>query len=175
MPAGSLTGDLSSGVTAVAAGYHHSLAVRNGNVYAWGENALEALGDRDGVEFDDSMQIDSTDLHNIIAVAAGQYNSYALSSDGSLWVWGDNTEAALGLGTLQQDYLTPQHLLPPSGYSFRSIDVDASANYFALATLAAVPEPTSVVLMVLALPGLAFAAAVRRCGNSICPRFLSVF
>jgi hypothetical protein len=40
---------------------------------------------------------------------------------------------------------------------------------------AAVPEPASIMLMALALPGLAFAAAVRRCGNCFCPRFLSVF
>ena len=40
-----LTGPLSGGVTAVAAGVYHSLAVRDGGVYAWGYNVDGQLGD----------------------------------------------------------------------------------------------------------------------------------
>jgi hypothetical protein len=55
-----------------------------------------------------------------------------------LWVWGYN------LGTTTTENLTPQHLLPPSGYKFTSID--AGGNH-ALATLAPVPEPASLSLL----------------------------
>jgi len=152
-----LPGVLASGVTAVAAGFHHSLAVQNGNVYAWGENSqYGALGDGTTTSHALPELIDPTDLHNIIAVAAGQQTSYALSSDGSIWDWGYNASGQLGLGNnLTDHYLTPQHLLPPSGYRFTSIDVDANATGFALATLAPVPEPSGLALTVIAIAGLA--------------------
>jgi alpha-tubulin suppressor-like RCC1 family protein len=132
---------LASGVTAVAAGKFHSLAVRNGGVYSWGANFDGDLGDGTTTAHYVPEQIDPADLHNIIAVAAGQNSSYALSSDGSLWDWGTNGRGDLGLGnTFQDNYLTPQHLLPPSGYKFTSIDVDAYGTH-AIATLAALPKP----------------------------------
>ena len=146
---------MSSGVTAVAAGDFHSLAVRNGNVYSWGHNADGQLGDGTTSNRYTPEEIDPTDLHNMVAVAGGVYSSYALSSDGSLWVWGSNNWGQLGLGTSTSDFLTPQHLLPPSGYLFTSISAGAEGQ-FAMATLAAVPEPTSLSLLVLGpLPLLA--------------------
>jgi hypothetical protein len=45
-----------------------------------------------------------------------------------------------------RDYLTPQHLLPPSGYEFTSIDADVIGYSFAITTLATVPEPATFVL-----------------------------
>lgn len=151
-------------VTAVAAGAYHSLAVQNGHVYAWGSNTSGQLGDGTTTNRSRPVLIDSTDLNSIVAVAAGISASYALSSDGSLWVWGQN---ALGLGDKQLGrYLTPQHLLPPAGFVFTSIDADAAyagnfiPNYYhAVATLAPVPEPSSALLF--AFGGL-YGAAMRR-------------
>ena len=142
---------LSSGVTAIAAGYNHSLAVQNGGVYAWGRNTYGALGDGTTNSELTPVRIDATDLTNIVAVAAGMGSSYALSADGSLWVWGDNNYGELGLGSATPDYLTPQHLLPPTGYVYTSIGAYAE-GFQAVATLEAVPEPTT--LGVLALGGL---------------------
>ena len=119
--------------------------MQNGGVYAWGSNFYGQLGDGTTNTQLTPEQIDPADLHNIIEVAAGGFSSYALSSDGSLWVWGHNGFYALGLGIEAEDYLTPQHLLPPGGYAFTSIDAD-SAGYHAVATLAAVPEPATFVL-----------------------------
>src|SRR5262249_55493062 len=85
-------------------------------------------------------QIDPADLVNIIAVAAGSDTSYALSSDGSIWDWGYNGNGNLGLGYESSPFLTPQHLLPPSGYIFTSLDSD-SQGAPVVATLAAVPLP----------------------------------
>ena len=135
---------LGSGVTDVAAGRYHNLAVRNGGVYAWGLNNYGQLGDGTTTNDYTPEQIDPADLHNIIAVAAGQVSSYALSSDGSVWDWGNNENGELGLGNaFQSNYLTPQHLLPPSGFRFTSIAAPYASGSFAIATLTAVPEPST--------------------------------
>jgi alpha-tubulin suppressor-like RCC1 family protein len=150
---------LSSGVTAVAGGGGHSLAVQNGGVYAWGYNGIGELGDGTTTGHLTPERIDAAELVNIVSVAAGGDSSYALSSDGSLWVWGDNTYGELGLGTSTSDYLTPQHLLPPSGYVFTAIE-GSLLGYHAVATLAPVPEPSSGFLFVLG--GLAAGLFLRR-------------
>jgi hypothetical protein len=54
----------------------------------------------------------------------------------ALWVWGQST-----------DSLTPQHLLAPDGFVFTSID---GGDYHAVAILAAIPEPSTAVLTILA-------------------------
>jgi alpha-tubulin suppressor-like RCC1 family protein len=138
---------MSSGVTAVAGGLANSLAVKNGNVYAWGYNNDGQLGDgSSGIGVDSPELIDPTDLTNIVAVAAGDNSSYALSSDGSLWVWGYDAYGQLGLGTVTAAFSTPQHLLPPLGYRYTSIAANGTYGYDAVATLAPVPEPSTLVL-----------------------------
>jgi alpha-tubulin suppressor-like RCC1 family protein len=159
-----LTG-LGSGVTAVAAGRYHSLAVRNGGVYAWGLNNYGQLGDGTTTDHSTPEQIDPADLHDIIAVAAGQNCSYALSNDGSLWDWGLNGFGNLGLGNFQDQYLTPQHLLPPSGFRFTSIDANVSGYSFAIATLAVVPEPSTFALAGMGVLSLLSCIRQRRSGS----------
>ena len=151
-----ISGTLSSSVTAIAGGLYHSLAIKNGNVYAWGYNNKGQLGDGTTTNHLTPEQIDPSHLHNIVAIAATTAASYALSSDGSLWTWGDNRYGELGLGNTTSFFVTPQHLLPRSGYTFTSIHASSTGGY-ALATLAPVPEPTSLSLM-----GLGALAILRR-------------
>lgn len=121
---------LSSGVTAVAAGYEHSLAVAGGRVYAWGNG--------NGIIINTPLVVDPTHLTDIVAVAAENITSYALSSDGSLWRWSSWNQT--------QGSFTPVQLLAPEGYKFTSI---AAGGNFALATLAAIPEPSTLLLLCL--------------------------
>ena len=89
----------------------------------------------------------------VTAIAAGQNSSYALSSDGSIWAWGDNTFAGeLGIGTTINQ-LTPQHLLPPDGYLFDSIAANGDANHV-FATLTATPEPACLSVATLSVIAL---------------------
>jgi alpha-tubulin suppressor-like RCC1 family protein len=118
---------LNSGVTAIAAGYQHALAVSNGVVYAWGRNYYGELGN--GAWSSRYVPVLVGGLPgNIVAVAAGYGSSYALSSDGRLWAWGNGGAGQLGKGD-DAWYNTPQELLAPAGYRFASIDSDASGNY----------------------------------------------
>ena len=95
------------GVTDIAAGYAHSLAVvgKEGAVYAWGFNYRGQLGLGDRVNHLVPTVVPG--VSGIITVAAGSFHSLALSKDGTVMACGSNTEGALGLGdTVQRDTFT---------------------------------------------------------------------
>ena len=100
------------GVTAVSAGDRYNLAIRNdGSLWAWGQNDRGQLGDGTTVNRRSPVRI----LEDVIYVAAGWkrtegglgggtpsslwQHSLAITSDGSLWAWGDNIVGQLGDGT----------------------------------------------------------------------------
>lgn len=138
--------DLSSGVTAIAAGSRHSLAIKNGNVYAFGSDSYGALGNGPS-PVDSDVPIMVLDLpDDLIAVEAGYESSYALCADGTLWAWGCNTSGQNGLGTTTYYQESPAQVLAPEGYKFTSIDAVPS-SYHVVATIALVPEPTTLGLI----------------------------
>ena len=143
-PAPVAVSELGTGVTAVAAGWSHGLALKDGGVWAWGRNDKGEVGDGTTFMCPTPERIDPADLHDITAVAAGFTSSYALSADGTLWVWGGNDYGQLGMGDTA-GRLIPAHLLPPSGYRFTSISAEAQGGH-AVATLAPVPEPGALAL-----------------------------
>ena len=66
-------------VTAIAAGYQDSLALKSdGTVYAWGYNQYGETNVPSG-------------LNGVTAIACGDYHDLALKSDGSVVGWGQNT------------------------------------------------------------------------------------
>lgn len=67
-----------AGVTAVAAGYEYSLALKsNGKVVGWGAAGLNA-------------SVVPPGLSNVIAISAGHFHALALRTDGKVVAWGDN-------------------------------------------------------------------------------------
>ena len=96
-------------VTAVAAGTHHTLALKaDGTVWSWGWNQFGQLGDGSGANKSTPIQI--TSLTNVRAIAAGGNHSLILKADGSVWAFGSNTYGELGDGTLLLRY-TPVRVL----------------------------------------------------------------
>jgi alpha-tubulin suppressor-like RCC1 family protein len=94
-----------TGVIAISAGYHHSLALTaDGRVYAWGDNAYSEIGQ--GVRAGDYPRAVLVKgpgagtglLGNIAMVAAGGNHSYALDKLGNVWSWGLNNTGELGDG-----------------------------------------------------------------------------
>ena len=95
--------DAGGEVIAVAAGPFHNLALRaDGRVVAWGYNNHGQLGTGDKVTYLRPVLIPMTGAlsgKQVIAVATGTYQSFALCSDGTVAAWGYNDEGELGDGT----------------------------------------------------------------------------
>ena len=108
-------------VTAVAAGYGHSLAVKNdGTLWAWGANGYGQLGD--GTQ--DNNRQPKMIMDNVKAVAAGSDHSLALKNDGSVWAWGCNWAGQVD-GTLE-NVLKPVKVMT-------DVKAIAAAAYFSMA------------------------------------------
>jgi hypothetical protein len=90
-------------VTRVAANSDHSLALTSdGKVYGWGYNNYGQLGD--GLTTDNPVPtaVDMTGAlagKTVTQIAAGYYHSLALTSDGKVYSWGDNSYSQLGDGS----------------------------------------------------------------------------
>jgi alpha-tubulin suppressor-like RCC1 family protein/ABC-type uncharacterized transport system auxiliary subunit len=106
--------DLEAGNPAIAAGAYHSLAVRGGNeVMAWGRNDIGQLGigisgENKGKTFPNLVN----GMEKIVDLAAGENHSLALSNDGNVWAWGNNSHGQLGIGGFDITQMdTPQNVL----------------------------------------------------------------
>jgi len=97
-----------TGVVAVAAGTYHSLALTaGGQVYAWGRNYEGELGtgDTTGHATPVTVTVASGDpLTNVVSIAAGDYHSLAMTSDGQVYAWGDNDNGQLGVDDTTRRY-----------------------------------------------------------------------
>jgi alpha-tubulin suppressor-like RCC1 family protein len=91
----------------VSAGDAHSLAIRrDGSLWSWGANDRGQLGDETvlgpaGRFEPDSIQVPASP--NWTKVRAGYKSSAALSSEETLWVWGDDSNGQLGLATAEEE------------------------------------------------------------------------
>ncbi len=89
-----------AGITAVAAGSKHSLALLgDGKVMAWGGNEDGQLGNGTTTNSDVPVAVKEAggkELTGVTAIAAGGWSSYALLSNGTVMAWGDNGEGQLG-------------------------------------------------------------------------------
>ena len=91
-------------IVGVAGGADQGLAVASdGSVWAWGYNGKGELGNPSAgsqtsvpVHVETGSISNPTVLTDTIAVSAGGSSSAALSSDGTVWTWGDDTTGQLG-------------------------------------------------------------------------------
>ena len=93
-----------TGVTAIAAGSAHSLALKSdGTVWAWGSNSHGEFGNDTTISSSTPVQVKGADgsgyMTGVTAIAAGDVFSLALRSNGTVWAWGHNGSGNLGDGT----------------------------------------------------------------------------
>lgn len=94
-------------VMQISAGDVHTLAVkRDGSLWAWGSNSFGQLGD--GTFNPRPVPVASmASLGCVAQVACGSNFSMALQADGTVSMWGDNSEGQLGRGTVGGWFTTP--------------------------------------------------------------------
>lgn len=96
-----------SNVSAIAAGPAFSLALRDdGTVWAWGSNACGELAQPDSSTMS-ALPVQVRDVGGLTAIAAGACHAVALSSRGTLQVWGQNDRGQLGLGAPSSRVVRP--------------------------------------------------------------------
>jgi alpha-tubulin suppressor-like RCC1 family protein len=88
-----------SGVSAIASGARHSLALlANGTVMAWGEDAAGELGDG-RIARSEEVPVAVSALTGVTQIAAGGAHSMALLGNGSVMSWGEDRNGELGAGS----------------------------------------------------------------------------
>ncbi|WP_162055944.1 RCC1 domain-containing protein [Pontibacter pamirensis] len=132
-----------TGVKAIAAGMHHSMAIgAGGEVYAWGYGGNGELGN--GTYTLSSIPVQVKDpagtglLTGVKAIAAGIYHSLAIGADNQAYAWGFGYWGQLGNGTNSRSPLPVpvQGLFPASCISptpvaqniSRSLDASGTAT-----------------------------------------------
>lgn len=95
-------------MTAVASGSLHNVAVKaDGTVWAWGFNYYGQVGNgTSGSNVLSPVQVKG--LTGVTAVAAGEFTSFALKSDRTVWAWGYDGQGELGNGSSDENaHATP--------------------------------------------------------------------
>ena len=110
-----------SGVTALAEGGHHSLAIQpNQTMLGWGKNSNGQVGNgSNGSPVTNPDQVvgagGSGLLGSVVGLGAGDNFSLALKSDGTIWSFGDGSSGQLGNGTNTSPQDSPVQVSQASG------------------------------------------------------------
>jgi alpha-tubulin suppressor-like RCC1 family protein len=117
-------------VTAIAAGWYHSLAVTSsGQVLAWGNNVYGELGNGTTTNSTTPVVVSLPSGTTVTAVAGGSSYGLALTSTGVVLAWGENVYGELGNGTTTSSS-TPVAVSLPSGTTVTAV---AAGGYHGLA------------------------------------------
>ncbi|MEI7561477.1 MAG: biotin transporter BioY [Actinomycetes bacterium] len=98
---------LSSGVSAIAAGFEHSCALlKTGAVKCWGRNDYGQLGDNSTTQRLTPVNVSGLSS-GVTAISTGKYHTCALLNTGGVKCWGNSSFGERGNGTIGTNLLTP--------------------------------------------------------------------
>ena len=122
----------------IHAGYEHSLALASdGTVYAWGRNNYGQLGKNDATDahIPAAVRTLGTPMAGkiIVQLAAGNSQSIALASDGTVYTWGWNQYGQLGNGTTMNSRIPVAVVTAGTPLAGKTISQIAAGNAHALA------------------------------------------
>ncbi|XP_023409029.1 probable E3 ubiquitin-protein ligase HERC6 isoform X5 [Loxodonta africana] len=120
-------------VDLLSCGKEHSLAVcHKGRVFAWGAGSEGQLGIGEFKELNFTpMKVKALAGIKIIQVSCGHYHSLALSQDGQVFSWGNNSHGQLGLGKEFLSQESPQRVKSLEGIPLAQVAA-GGAHSFAL-------------------------------------------
>lgn len=131
-------GGVFTGVVAIAAGTSHSMALRtDGTVWTWGTDyfGFGRLGNgTTGTVAAAPVRVEVTPgvaLANVLSIAAGYDHSLAITSDGTAYAWGFNTNGTLGDGTTTSRS-RPAVVKDLAGNALTAIVAVAAGNRFSM-------------------------------------------
>ena len=130
------TGNL-TGITAIAAGYYHTVALRgsDGAVFDWGNNAYGSLGDNTSSQRNTPIQVlgvgGTGNLTGITSIAAGDYQTAVVrGSDKTVFAWGYNNVGQLGINSSDSNsHATPVQTVAPASIGTLTGITKISAKY----------------------------------------------
>lgn len=112
----------------VSAGQDHSIAIKtDGTLWAWGQNfhGKLGIGQVNGIYSEQLSPVQAGTDNNWSIVSAGTYHSLAIKTDGTLWVWGDNSAFQLGTGNFN-DQVSPVQIGTDTNWASVSAGQDHS-------------------------------------------------
>jgi alpha-tubulin suppressor-like RCC1 family protein len=87
----------------IAVGGRVSLGIKNdGSVWVWGESNVSGVfgnGEKGQAAVNSKLPAQVKGLKEVASIAAGSDHALAVTKDGTVWTWGDNTDGQLGDGT----------------------------------------------------------------------------
>lgn len=119
-------------VTSLASSWEGSGALlSDGSYYNWGYNAAGQLGN--GSTVNSAVPVKVQLPHAVTEVFQGgsgptNGQTIALLSDGSVWMWGNNTKGQLGNGT-KTSSATPVRVQIPSGVNIKKVNSGGYSSY----------------------------------------------
>ena len=152
-----------SNIVMLSCGYQHTLALdSNGMVWAWGDNNSGELGNGTTENYIDSPAL-VTNLAGITAIAAGGACSFALTTNGAVYAWGNTSNGRLGLGAGLPSYEEIPVIIPglsniciisAAGYS--GFAVDRSGQFWEWGLEWNSSSTTRIPIQVTSLPNINF-------------------
>ncbi|MBK9720875.1 MAG: T9SS type A sorting domain-containing protein [Saprospiraceae bacterium] len=107
----------------ISAGFSHSVGIKNdGSLWAWGYNHRGQAGLGNGSPTRISVPTRVGTESDWQVVSSGIYHNIALKKDGTIWVWGENSEGQIGDGSNNLDQKEPKQLIVADCFSTTTND-----------------------------------------------------